>query len=384
MRAISERSFSIGEAEVSFLRFDLAGHDLRAGLSAALTECDRRVGLENVVRQTFFLSDEVPSGVLSPIVERAYAWPGPPTSYLNIPPADEQAVSCEIWAFRSKAPLLRAPCVTLASTPSATWGFVGGMAAPDETPLGDGGRAMLREVAARLREAGLEFARTVRTWYYLRDILGTDEHGGRYAEFNALRNEFYRDMWPDLCRSPASTGIGMTRGQVAFEGLLIRPEGEDLGVHWIDNPLQTPPYLYEIKADRSKNPSFSRAAAVRHNGVVLTFISGTASIRQSKVVHPENAAAQTEATVENMAMLVEEEQLRGLQQARVYVKRPEDLAVVRERCRALLPDAPCAYFIADVCKPDCLVEIEAVHLYSPVAAANVPASEGAERAEVAR
>jgi enamine deaminase RidA (YjgF/YER057c/UK114 family) len=352
---------------MSFLRFDLAGEDVPAQLSKALAECDRLIGLENVARQTFFLSDQANPSGLSQIIAKSYGPQAPAASLVSQPPADGNALSCEMWGFRSNTPLQRAPHVTLASTPSATWAFVGGLAGAEDAPLGEGVECLFRDVESALGPTGLEFARTVRTWYYIGDLLGTETKGMRYSQFNALRNEFYREKWSDPRRSPASTGIGMSRGQVAFESLLVKPEREDVQIAWIDNPLQTPPYLYETRGDRSRNPSFSRAAAVRHDGSTLTFISGTASIRQSKVVHVDDVAAQTEATIENMAMLVEDEALHGLLQARVYVKRAEDVNAVRQRCRALLPDAPCTYLIADVCKADCLVEIEGVHLTTRVA-----------------
>ena len=92
-----------------------------------------------------------------------------------------------------------------AATPGATWGFVAGTAALRTDPLGDGVRRMLGEVQRDVRSVGLEFTHTVRTWYYIGDILGAANHGSRYERFNAARNEFYRDKWPDLCRTPAST-----------------------------------------------------------------------------------------------------------------------------------------------------------------------------------
>ena len=45
---------------------------------------------------------------------------------------------------------------------------------------------------------------------------------------------------------------------------------------------------------------------------------------------------------------------------RVYVKHPEDYPACRAICERRLPGVPALYLHADVCRPDLLVEIEAV------------------------
>jgi len=376
---IASRTFSIPDADITLLTFSLPRCRLCAQLAAALAECDRMVGLENVARQAFFISSEVNPAELTSVLEQVYGWPTPVTTYVHQPPAGDHAVSCELWAFSSQAPLQRTPHVSWVSTPSATWGFTGGMTtATGESPH-EGTQRMLNGIQHELRHAGLDFAQTVRTWFYIGDILGVGEEGPRYGEFNAARNGFYRDKWPDLCLSPASTGIGTCADHVAFEGLLIKPEADAVQISWLDNSLQTPPFLYNTQPEQSKNPSFSRAAAVRLGDTVLTFISGTASIRCSQVIHRDDAVAQTEATIENIAALVGDDTLHNLQQLRVYIKCQEDVKPVRDYCLAHLPGVPCATLIGDVCVPGCLVEIEGVHVTSEVVAANCAPESAHER-----
>ena len=372
MTRISLNTQPLGDIDITFLRFDLQRRDLRRELSFALAECDRMVGLDRVARQAFFLSPGVDPGELSACVEKAYGRPAPPTSYIHQPPAAGQAVTCEIWAFSTERPLRRFPNVTAVETPSATWGFVSAAAGVTNDAPGAGTRRVLNRVQRDLLDAGLDFGHTVRTWYYIGDILGAAGDGNRYERFNETRNACYRELWPDLCLTPASTGIGMSTRGVVFEGLVMHPHGDDVQVNWLDNPLQTPPHLYDIELTQARKPSFSRAAAVGLGDATLTLISGTASIRQSRVLHPDSPVAQTETTIENLAVLVGEERLSELQNVRVYVKRREDVPAVRDCCRALLAGASCSYLIADVCKSDCLVEIEAVHV-SPVAVTHRPA-----------
>ena len=361
MELIAKKTFSTRDADITFVNFDLAGPDWCADLWSALSECDWLVGLQNVARQTFFLSETARPAELMSVVEDVYGRPTPVTTCVHQPPADGSAVSCELWAFSSAAPLRHGRHVTWASTPSATWGFVGGMTTADDEPPGDGVRRLLRDAQRELHAAGLPFARMVRTWYYIGDILAPGEHGSRYAEFNAARNESYRDMWTDLCLSPASTGIGMSSDRIAFEGLVLNPRHDRATVAWIDNPLQTSPHLYEGQGDRRSNPAFSRAAAVNFDDAALLFVSGTASIRDSDVIHRDDVVAQTETTIENIAALIDGGSLDGLQQLRVYIKRRQDTDLVRDCCRAHFPDVPCVCLIADVCRPQCLVEIEGVH-----------------------
>jgi hypothetical protein len=52
--------------------------------------------------------------------------------------------------------------------------------------------------------------------------------------------------------------------------------------------------------------------------------------------------------------------LGDLALARVYLKRPEDYALVREICEKRLETTPILYLVGDVCRPELLVEIEAV------------------------
>ncbi|HRU04690.1 MAG TPA: hypothetical protein P5137_02810 [Candidatus Brocadiia bacterium] len=363
------RTIAIGDAGFTFIKFDLPRPALRARLADALAECDRAAGLGNVLRQTFFVAEGVNPAEIAGVVERGYGRPAPVTSYVRQNPADGHALSCEIWAFTSPYPVHRGARASWVCTPAATWGFVGGAARGGRAgPSGEDVRRMLDGAQRGLRLAGLDFAHMVRTWYYIGGLLGPAAQGSRYDEFNAARNAFYKDKWPDLLRTPASTGIGMAPGEVVFDGLVVKPESDNLEISWLDNPLQTPPYLYDIRAEQVRKPSFSRGAAVKLGDAQMTFISGTASIRQSRVLHADDVAAQTETTIENISALLGGASLDDLQLLRVYVKRPRDVEIVRDCCRGQLPDAPCAYLIADVCRPDCLVEIEGVHF-----AASVPA-----------
>ena len=50
----------------------------------------------------------------------------------------------------------------------------------------------------------------------------------------------------------------------------------------------------------------------------------------------------------------------GLGLVRVYIKRQEDYASIRAACEKRLGELPTIYAVADVCRPDLLVEIEGI------------------------
>ena len=121
-----------------------------------------------------------------------------------------------------------------------------------------------------------------------------------------------------------------------------------------------------------QSPKFSRAMVLSCGTYTTIFISGTASITHSQTRHPGDAVKQAEETLNNIAALIDEENLArhglpglgtslaSLGFARVYIKQPEDYAAVRAICEQRLGKLPTIYAIADVCRPELLVEIEGV------------------------
>jgi enamine deaminase RidA (YjgF/YER057c/UK114 family) len=118
---------------------------------------------------------------------------------------------------------------------------------------------------------------------------------------------------------------------------------------------------------------FSRAVAILGDAQAMVFVSGTASIIGAKSVHVGNIEQQTRQTLENINNLLSARLLSdydcypatsGLESIvsyTVYIKRREDITVVRAVCAALLPERAVATFVqADVCRTELLVEIEAV------------------------
>jgi enamine deaminase RidA (YjgF/YER057c/UK114 family) len=238
---------------------------------------------------------------------------------------------------------------------------------------------MRRQLAA----AGVGFDQVVRTWIYVNQITSGEEGRQRYQELNRARTDFYHKIQfgtkgraprPNTIY-PASTGIGTSGTNITMACMAIDSQRPDVFIVPLENPQQTPACAYQANYS-PQSPKFARAMAVVQGHFISTLVSGTASIVDSKTVHPGDVARQTEQTIDNVERLIAPENfahhglagngatLRDIAKLRVYVKHQEDYARCREVCERRLPRVPAIYLHADICRPDLLVEIEAV-AFSP-------------------
>jgi enamine deaminase RidA (YjgF/YER057c/UK114 family) len=142
----------------------------------------------------------------------------------------------------------------------------------------------------------------------------------------------------------------------------------------LENPQQTPAYDYNEKYSL-QSPKFSRAVALVLGDYVTTWVSGTASIVDSATRYPGDAAKQAEQTIENIERLIGAENftrhglkgvggtLQDLAKIRVYLKRAADLERCKAVCERRFGGVPAIYAVADICRPDLLVEIEGVAFF---------------------
>ena len=112
--------------------------------------------------------------------------------------------------------------------------------------------------------------------------------------------------------------------------------------------------------------------AVTADQSATIFVSGTASITSSETRYIEDIEGQTNLTLDNIEALISADNfknhnapgygatLQDLALVRVYIKRQEEYAKCRAVCEARLGKRPIIYAIADVCRPELLVEIEGV------------------------
>ena len=240
--------------------------------------------------------------------------------------------------------------------------------------------AAFEEMRALLGSVGVRFDQVIRTWLYLGGIVDAEGPLQRYQELNRARTDFYRDtVFLAGCLPaaqhgpvyPASTGIGTEGRGIMLSAIALATQRDDILAVPLENPRQTSAYDYAHRYSPA-SPKFSRAMALSCGTYTTIFISGTASITQSETRHAGDAAAQTEETLDNIAALISEENLcrhglpglgtslESLALARVYIKRQADYLQTKAVCEKRLGELPTIYAVANVCRPDLLVEIEGI------------------------
>lgn len=264
--------------------------------------------------------------------------------------------------------------------PGAEWQFsaVDLLRGADE-PVAEQFHAAMASARAGL-PAGLddtELASTlIRTWIYVGDINGRTGPIENYQAVNHARRTVFAELALPRPGSglpyPASTGIGTAARLLTLGLLTCRDRGGGIRAVALENPRQTSAFAYPRSASEIP-PLFSRAVALCAPREAIVLISGTASIVEARSVHLESAAQQTRQTLANIAELLEPAHLAscgfpagagGLAALRgciVYIKRAADVAAVRAVCSRILPPGlPAVLVLADVCRPELLVEIEAI------------------------
>jgi enamine deaminase RidA (YjgF/YER057c/UK114 family) len=204
----------------------------------------------------------------------------------------------------------------------------------------------------------------LRVWNYLPEINRVADGDERYRHFNAARQAAFRDAGRSTVGSvPAASALGS-------------PPGSPLSIHFlaarqapamIENPRQTSAYFYPPQFG-SYSPTFSRASVLSGAHGTNLFVSGTASIVGYETVHRGDVAAQTRETLANIgAVVLEANRIAGWAayapgalDYKVYVRHASDLAAIRGELSAALPASTrVVYLLADVCRAELLMEIEA-------------------------
>ena len=207
------------------------------------------------------------------------------------------------------------------------------------------------------------FSHLLRCWNYLPRI--NVDGGGleRYRQFNIGRQEAFiaaGQAW--LEGSPSACALGTAEGELVLYFLA----GKQAAL-LIENPRQVSAYRYPQQYG-PRAPTFSRASLLRLPGEEVLFISGTASIIGHESVHPGDVRAQTRETLNNLDIIVAQANLQARLGSfstpalclKVYVREAADLLAVAEEITARLgPDLQVTYLLADICRIELLVEIEA-------------------------
>jgi len=229
--------------------------------------------------------------------------------------------------------------------------------------LGDGSLArgataqaerMFENAHLALSTHGLTFAEVSRTWIYLARILDW------YEEFNRIRRDFFQKQV--IKTYPASTGIQGAWGDRECTMDLLAVQNEE-GV----GTLEVRPINRTVRQDPAGDygSAFSRGLSLRMGeDQEIILVSGTASIDNSgESRHLGDAEAQIINTLLNIAAVLDQRgaRLADICQGMLFCKNEGVLEQYCQVTRLLqLGDFPVIPVVADVCRPELLVEIEAV------------------------
>lgn len=357
----------------------LAGDCLDA-LRTRLGESDRT--LDDVLSLTFFSSATERSSysreqdeVLA-LVRDAFGTSPPAVSLVAQAPLGGGAVALEASVLRSSTPdtrVHRKTCdglpytlVTGAGVRQIHAGGISSSGEPGETAAQ--ARCAFERMEAILRREQMTFGNVVRQWNYIEDVLEVRSNGSRgqqaYQVFNDVRTLAYGDS-EFAFGYPAATGIGQVTGGVLIEFVALDAPAE-VRVASLSNPRQTDAHHYSARQlvgeslddlPVKSTPKFERAKLIARDRQEIIFLSGTAAILGERSVAPGDAAAQTRTTIDIITALIGD---RGFTHLRTYVKRPEELQVVRSQFEAAYGPIPALYVRADICRDELLMEVEGV------------------------
>jgi pSer/pThr/pTyr-binding forkhead associated (FHA) protein len=340
-----------------------------------------------IVQQAVFLSDPALVDECRGIIHKFYGKDLPATSYIAQPPCEGKLIAIEAMGLgsgRKDAEITRiSEQLVIARHSGMAWTHCA-LVAPRVNRGGpyEQGISAFRQLKVLLSGVGMRMEQVFRTWIYQGGIVAEEGASQRYKELNRARSDefkglrFLSDRLPKGHPPkvyPASTGIGTEGLGLELSAIALATDRPDVLAVPLENPRQTPAYDYSANYG-PKSPKFSRAMAVTCGNYAMIFVSGTASITGAETRHVGDAAAQANETLDNIAALISEENLSGhglpglgttlagMGLARVYIKRKEDYSRVRAICEERLGELPTIYAVADVCRPDLLVEIEGMAL----------------------
>lgn len=334
-----------------------------------------------------FLRDPADEAAAREVVRATFGEAAPVTTVVTQPPIGGAALGIELWAVGGNNVRLEriSPGTLAVESDGIRWIYCGGVRGEtDAAGPYEEATAAFRHMGRQLGLAGVGFEQVVRTWIYINQITEGPEGQQRYQELNRARTDFYRDLrfggglrGPGVPEHiyPASTGIGTSGNGLDLACVALDSRRADVFIVPLENPRQTPACAYETRYS-PQSPKFARAMAVVQGRFISTLVSGTASIVDAKTVHPGDIVRQTEQTLDNIERLIGPDNfarhgldgagatLGNVAKVRVYVKHLADYGACRAVVERRLPGVPAMYLHADVCRPDLLVEIEAV-AFSP-------------------
>jgi enamine deaminase RidA (YjgF/YER057c/UK114 family) len=232
---------------------------------------------------------------------------------------------------------------------------ISGLCSDDGEVLGGSGwaEAVFARADALLRRGGATARQLARTWLWL------DPMQERYADLNRARTRFFAEeglLGADGApvHLPASTGIGVRPAagptRTAHLGLdAVASAGGSPPTAWLALGNQGSAFAY--------GSAFSRASRLQAPGGDTVYVSGTAAVDGAgRTVSGGDAEGQLRAAVDNVRAVLRDLGLREQDVVQGVVYAVSE--AVAELWRRRSPTWPVAVVLADICRPDLLLEIE--------------------------
>jgi len=192
----------------------------------------------------------------------------------------------------------------------------------------------------------------VRTWFFSPNV------DADYAGLVEARNEvFVQHGLTAETHFIASTGIEGRSSEVLARSMMDAYAIEGL----------LPAQITYLRAEDYLSPThiygvaFERGTRIAYRDRSHIFISGTASVdSRGDILYRGDVLKQLERTLVNIEALLDEvsASMENLQVMLVYLRDPNDHAVIREKLNQRFPDTPFEVVTGAVCRPGWLIEIE--------------------------
>jgi len=241
--------------------------------------------------------------------------------------------------------------------------------------IGGGASALRRATEAGYREMfgaleTLAFPYPLRIWNFLSEINLASDDGERYWHFNGARQDVFIDLKRSIAGNvPAASAVGVAPSSPLTMYCIASAQAPIA----LENPRQCSAWDYPPQYG-PRSPTFARAC-ISSDAPQTLFISGTASIIGHASTHVGDQREQTRETVRNIRALIGAANARLDGQRyrlehlhyKVYVRQAEHQpSIDRELRHEVGAAARVLYLRADICRPDLLLEIEAVGTPEPL------------------
>lgn len=280
-----------------------------------------------------------------------------PSARVGIASVDHTDALCEVWT--ASEPAIHASLGRIRYATTANFMF-GALSSPEsQGPLEARSRALYEEIFALLEGSG--YPHVLRFWNYIPRINEVQHGAERYRLFNVGRHDAFESAHRMRQETiPAASGLGTLSGEeLTVYFVAARAPGRQ-----IENPRQVHAWQYPGQYGL-KSPVFARAVAYPFEAPTLLFVSGTASIVGHETMHGGDVAAQARESLANLGAVFAEAARFGafrLRQAKfkAYVRDAAYVPILRAEVAAALGEGvEMTCLVADICRSDLLVEIEA-------------------------